>query len=53
MNPILVYLIVFVSGGLLCALAELLIVKTNAGKDTSHFFARWRCAGICRNIQTD
>ena len=28
MNPILFYLIVFVSGGLLCALAELLIVKT-------------------------
>ena len=51
MNPILVYLIVFVSGGLLCALDSK--DKINAGKDTSHFFARWRCAGICRNIQTD
>ena len=28
MNPILVYLIVFASGGFLCAMAELLIVKT-------------------------
>ena len=24
--------------------------KINAGKDTSHFFARWRCAGIYKPI---